>query len=259
MARAGTIGRALVALALVTAVGGCGRLATPQDSFEGQTYLSQDVTVDGAQKPLVPASELRLSFEPGRVSTAAGCNTISGEGGITDGVLTITSIAQTQMACEPDLMAQERWWVEFLQGGPTAEPGDRSLTLTSGTTVVAMTAEDATPDLPLDGTLWQLDGIVEGDAASSVPAGLTSAMSITGGVMTVTVADCRSTSVKVQETGTTLTFDPEPFATSTCEGDAAALDAVVSDVYVGGQVQVLVSVNSLSVTGSGSSKLDYVG
>lgn len=229
----------------------------PGGDVVGRTYLSQDVSIDGAARP-IPGTGLQLDFDGDQVSARAGCNTKSGEGEIRNGVLRVESLAMTQMACESAVMEQEQWWAQFLTSGPQAAVRDRSLTLMSGSTVVEMTAQDAPPDLPLSGAQWWLQSI-EQEAVSTPPAGVASTMTMTDGVMTIVVADCRSTSVPVAQSGTTLTFDPQACNVSACVGDAAAVDGAVAEVYGDGQVVVLVDRDVLTVGGPRRTSLDYVG
>ena len=57
-----------------------------------------------------------------------------------------------------------------------------TLTLDDGTvTLTLVDKEVATPDQPIEGTLWVVDGIITGDAVSSVPEGVTASMRIVDG------------------------------------------------------------------------------
>lgn len=255
-----TVVRGAVVAGLILALAGCGESSTsggPQ--FVGRTYIATSVTQDGTPRAVVPGSQLRLSFQEDAVGASAGCNTMSGSGGITEGILVVTDLATTEMACDPALMEQESWWAELLTGRPAAEVGERALTLTSGSTVVAMTSAENVPDLPLAGTGWQLQSIIEGGAASSVPAGTSAALAVDGSAMTVTVSDCRSTTVAIVENGTRLTFDPQPFAQPLCTGQSAVTEAAVLGVFGGGQVDVVIDGEVLTVDGAGGASLDYRG
>ena len=88
-----------------------GGSATVED-LDGRTFLSQSAT----GYTLVAGSVVRLSFEGVRLGASAGCNQMSGEYEIVDGVLKVGPMAMTEMACEEPLMAQDQWLSAFLPG-----------------------------------------------------------------------------------------------------------------------------------------------
>ncbi len=227
--------------------------------FVGRTYLSTSVTEDGQPKPLVDGTTLTLTFTDGGISAGAGCNTMFGSGGIVEGVLVVESLAGTQMACDSALMEQEQWWGQFLVAEPAADVGDRALTLRTPTAVVAMVSAETVPDLPLDGTAWRLDTILSGETASSVPAGVASSLAVSGGSLTVAVDDCRATVIPVAVSSTTITFDADGFAASSCSGDAAIVDAAVMAVFAHDQVGYIIDVDRLTISGRDGAGLGYAG
>ena len=159
-------------LALVAAVlSGCGPSSPPP--FDGTEWLSTAVTEDGADRPLVDGTRIRVSFTDGELAASAGCNTMGGAYRIEEGLLVVEGGAITEMGCDEERHAQDDWLFGFLGSQPAiAQEGDK-LTLTSGETVIALQdREVAEPDLPLTGTTWTVDTILAGDAATSVPADL---------------------------------------------------------------------------------------
>ena len=87
-------------------------------------------------------------------------------------VLVVPAPAMTAMACEPAaLMDQDTWLAAVLTSRPTVALDGDTLTLTAeGTVVTLVDRETANPDRPLEGTTWNLESIVTGDAVSSLPA-----------------------------------------------------------------------------------------
>ncbi len=81
----------------------------------GRTFVG--VTSRG--RALVPGSTVRLTFDAGRLTVRAGCNTMFGEATWTDGVLDAGRLASTRMACPPELMAQDDWLAALLTSRPT--------------------------------------------------------------------------------------------------------------------------------------------
>jgi heat shock protein HslJ len=139
----------------------------------GRQFLSTGVTKDGAPFSLVAGSRIRLTFDEGRLSANAGCNTIGGNLTIDGNRLVFSGGSMTEMACQEPLMAQDDWLITFLASSPTFTLSGNDLTLTSGTTVVTLLdREVAEPDQPLVGPTWSLTSIISGDAVSSVPVGV---------------------------------------------------------------------------------------
>ena len=76
------------------------------------------------------------------------------------------------MGCDPPRHDQDEWVARFLTSRPLSTLDGPTLTLDNGT--ARMLLEDrrtAEPDRPLRGTKWTVDTIIEGESASSVPAG----------------------------------------------------------------------------------------
>ena len=175
---------AATGLALITALvlTGCGNgdgsasppAQEPDLDLAGHSYLSDTVMVDDEPHDLVTGSRIRLTFDDSRISANAGCNTMSGAAAWANGTLVLGgALASTEMGCKPDLMDQDSWLADVLGSEPTLDLSGDTLTLTSDTTVITLTDEEvAVPDASLTGTLWQLDTIIDGDAAGSVPAGV---------------------------------------------------------------------------------------
>ncbi len=165
----------LPALMSLTSCGG-EDAQTPADPNQldlvGQTFLSNEVAVNDQPFRLVKGSQLRLSFEDGSIGASAGCNSMSGDARWPTGTLVVDgqSLAMTEMGCDEPLMKQDNWFADLLTSKPTLLQNDSGLTLTSNDTVIIFTNEEVVvPDASLTGTIWQLDSIITGDAASSIP------------------------------------------------------------------------------------------
>jgi heat shock protein HslJ len=161
-----TLRLAVVAAILV----GCD--AAPASTLDGTEWLSIAVTEDGADRPLVDGTQIRLGFTDGELAASAGCNTIGGGYRIDDGTLIFEGGGMTEMGCDDARHAQDDWLASFLGAQPSiVQEGDK-LNLTSGSTAIALQdREVAEPNLTLTGTTWTVDSIISGDALSSVPNG----------------------------------------------------------------------------------------
>lgn len=194
----------------------------------GRTFLSTGI--EG--RILVAGSQIRISFHDGQVSASGGCNSMSGPYLLDGNRLVARSLATTEMACEEPLMAQDTWLADLLDGATVGLAGD-TLTLTKGD--VRLTLEDreiADPDRPLAGTRWVLDGIVSGDAVSSVPAGVGAALTFSDGRVDVE-AGCNRGGGAVEISDTTITFGPIALTKMACEGPAMAVEQAVGAALSG--------------------------
>ena len=117
-----------------------------------------------------------MTFNSEGVNAHGGCNSISGPYAIAGDRFSVTRMASTAMGCEAPLLQQDEWLVDLLEDARIALAGD-TLTLDNGQIrLTLLDREVASPDKPLVGTKWVLDSIVDGDAVSSVPAGVTASM-----------------------------------------------------------------------------------
>jgi heat shock protein HslJ len=105
--------------------------------------------------------------------------------------------------------------------------------MTDGTAQLTLLDEEvATPDQPIEGTRWLLDGIVSGDAVSSVPVGVTASIRIGGGRVSVE-AGCNRGGGSVEVTPDTLTFGPIATTKMACEAGAMSVESAVLAVLSG--------------------------
>jgi heat shock protein HslJ len=238
---------ALLALLLISACSSAGGgSGAPSASLDGRTFLSSGVTAHA----LVPESTVRLQFEGGRIGGGAGCNQISGPYAIVDRRLTLGQVAMTAMGCEQPLMDQDSWLVSFLGGAKVTLAGD-TLTLVNGD--VTMTLTDRTvadPDRPLEGTRWVVDGIVTGDAVSSVPAGVTAVLTIAGGKLALE-AGCNVGGGSVTVNPATMTVGPLMLTKKACEPGPSMVESAVLDVLTG-DVAYTIEADRLTLTNGGN-------
>ncbi len=152
----------------------------PAVSLDGRAFVSTGLTGHS----LVAGTRVTVSFRDGQLGASAGCNSMSGPYTLgADSVLAIARMATTEMGCEAPLMAQDAWLAGFLPGARVALAGS-TLTLSKGGATLTM-ADRATTDLPLEGTLWTLDGLISGDTVASVPQGVTATLVFASGRVAV--------------------------------------------------------------------------
>ena len=130
-------------------------------ALAGRTFVS--TAVEGYQ--LVDGTEIALTFDGSNIGAAGGCNQMGSTWSLEGAVLVVPELAMTAMACEPAaLMDQDTWLAAVLTSRPTVALDGDTLTLTAeGTLVTLVDRETADPDRPLEGTTWNLEGVVAGD------------------------------------------------------------------------------------------------
>ena len=230
----------VLAIAAATIVAACSSAGAPSvpaptlaAALDGRTFLSTDL--QGAV--LVPGSRVSLTFTDGGLQASAGCNSMGGTYTIDGDRLTTTQQSMTQMACEEPRMQQDEWLTRFLGGATITLAGD-TLTMAEGTVrLTLMDQEVATPDQPIEGTRWVVDGIVSGESVSSgsvssVPAGVTATIRIADGRVDVE-AGCNTGGGTVETAADTLTFGPIALTKMGCEPGAMAVEGAVIRVLAG--------------------------
>ena len=154
--------------------GTAGPLSISPSSLAGRTFVSQRVTVQGADYPLASAAPISLRFEGQSLVASAGCNQMSGKFSIEDAVLVLGQWATTAMGCEAALMAQDQWLGEQLGARPTLSLDGGTLTLRGPSSeIVLLDGEVSAPSSDLEGVTWRLTGVTQADVASSNLGGVT--------------------------------------------------------------------------------------
>lgn len=261
--RATTTRTLLLPLALVAALalGACGRGESTQagaagsggDEPWGRTFLSTEVTENGQPKALVAGTRITLNFvEDGhRMGAQAGCNSMGGTATFEGGRLIVNDLATTEMGCDPPRHAQDEWLGRFLTGRPEWSRSGATLTLDNGTTrIVLQDREVADPDRALRGTKWVVDTIVEGQTASSVPAGAEAFVSFDDKESFTGNTGCNGmggTSV-IDEPRSTIRFSEVITTKMACEDDRMRLERAVL-ATLEGDVRYEIDADVLSLEG----------
>lgn len=228
----------MLALLLPLAAGCGGRPFTGaggvDDGLSGRTFLSSQVTEGGAARPLVAGTTMRLRFmDDGRLLADAGCNTMSGSARTSGGRLRVEDLAMTEMGCDPARQEQDGWLADLLGGQPSWQLDGDTLVLTAGGTEVRLTDRRVVqPDRALEGARWRVDTIVDGQVASSVPAGGQASVVFSGGTAQVETG-CNSGSAPYRIDGATITVSRPSITRRACPAELAPLEQAVLAVLDG--------------------------
>jgi heat shock protein HslJ len=222
-------------------VGGGPPAAGDTGGLEGRAFLA----TDAIGRALVPGSLVRISFADGQVGASGGCNSMGGPYAIDGDHLVVRQLAMTEMACEPRLMGQDAWLASLLDGATIRLDGDTLTLSNDGAALTLVDREVADPDRPLVDTRWIVDGLVTGDAVSSVPVGVVAALTFSDGRVEVE-AGCNRGGGAVAATDVTLTFGPIALTKMACEGGAMEVERLVSEV-LSGRVQYTIEAGTLTL------------
>ncbi len=226
-------------MVLLAACGGRGNASQgadappPADPLRGHTFLSTAIKVAGADHPLAADTRVSLQFtDDGRLIASAGCNSLNGPVRVAEGKLS-GDLAMTEMGCAQELMAQDQWLAEVLGAQPAWRLDGPELTVTSGQTELTLVEREvAEPDVALVETTWVVDTLIDGQMASSVPAGAKATLVF--GVDRVTVAGgCNNGSTGYELSGSTIKFEGVSMTMKACAEDVMRLERSVVDVLTG--------------------------
>jgi heat shock protein HslJ len=117
-------------------------------------------------------------------------------------------------------------------------------------TIELLDEQEAVPDQPLVGTTWTLDTIIDGETASSVPAGIeapTLEIADDGTVAVFTGCNRGNGTAEVADDGATITFGPLAITKMLCPDGGSEVEAQVLTV-LDGEVQVELDGDQLTLT-----------
>lgn len=189
-----------------------------------------------AGREFVDGSGTRLAFTEQGIGSTVGCNSMGGGAQIEDSRLIIVdgALAQTEMACDDELMQREAAWAEFLLAGPTVTMDGDVLILTTESESVSLTDRVvAEPDASLTGAVWVLDGITVGDTVSSVPQGVTSSLEFTAEGVVSVQPGCNSGQGPYEVAGDRLRVGPLAVTKMACEGPPGEVENAVLAILDG--------------------------
>jgi heat shock protein HslJ len=137
------------------------------DSLDGSWQMISG-TVDGEQMPVIPTHPITITFEKGQISGTAACNGFSGSYELSGSSISIGNLAMTEMACFPEeTMEAEALFTRAITRVDTVTI-DEELTLSGQGVEMSFEKLDPVPEAELTNTVWVLDGLIAGDAVSSV-------------------------------------------------------------------------------------------
>ncbi len=223
------------------------------DSLEGSWQLTSG-TVNGEEVPIIDTHPITITFEDGRVSGTASCNSYGGEFDLSGSSISFGDLAMTEMACmPPETMDAEQIYAQGLLLVDTVTIDD-GLVLSGPDVELVFDALAPTPDAGLTGTVWVLDGLISGDAVSSVAAERSTLEFFTDGSM-LGDTGCRPFSATYSLDGNTVSVDGLESDGHECDPSLADQDTHVFETLASG-FQIGIDGDVLTIT-SGDTGLVY--
>lgn len=251
-------------LALVLAVAGCGDKGTgPQGGGDSplrdRTFLSTAVSEGGKPYPLSEKTRVRLTFTgDGRLIADAGCNSMQGSVKLGGGTIEVSELGSTGIGCPGNLHEQDTWLSRFLSSKPAWKLDGTTLVVSSSSTEVTLADRKvAEPDLPLQGTKWTVDTLVDGEVASTTPNAGTAWLVFDKETVQVS-AGCNSGSGTYQVSGDILRIGDVATTRKACEPDLMTLETAVLGTLQG-EVTYKIEANALTLKGPNGKGLQLRG
>lgn len=225
-------------------------------ALAGRVFLSTGLVRDGKPYELVPGTRIRLSVDSANhLGASAGCNSMGADADFAGGTVHLSGgLATTEMACDPKLQAQDELVAGLLQADPRWELAGDVLTLRTDTMELTMQdQETADPDRPLAGTHWQVDTVLDGQSAGSVPAGAEAYLEFADGKVQGSTG-CNRLGGTAVVAGDTVTFTNVFTTKMACADDVNQLERAVL-ATLDGPVTWQVTADRLILTGAGGKGL----
>lgn len=241
---------ALATIALATILAACSSTpgGSPTATLPGTSWL---VTTIGGT-PTLPDAPATITFGvDGTVSGASGCNQYTGGYTVEGNELTVSNLASTMMACEPEKMAQEQALTAALGSATSFSISESGELTIQGQAVIIAEPATAAPSAQgaagLAGTSWVL-----ADAAAALgaePAADAVPTIVFGADGTVSgSAGCNTFSGTYTSDGATVTFGPLASTKMACAEPAMTVE--------GAYLAALAGVTGFTIGADGNLTLD---
>ena len=148
---------------LVVASCGSGHRSVAQPDPDGHAY-----DAIGATGFVLPAgAAVRVVFDGFAVHVTGVCSTMTGDYKIVEGLVVVPSLTRTDATCSsPTSLQLDDHLAALVRSSPRLRLAGGVLTLSSGATALQLRETTAAADLPLEGTLWTVTGVGNGDTVS---------------------------------------------------------------------------------------------
>lgn len=210
------------------------------------------VLVDGIKAP--SGYPITLSINGHEAGGTAACNGYGGTVNVNGATVVFSSFNQTEMGCEPEVMAAEETFLSALAGIETVEMNGDRMTLIGSGARLGFDRAVLVPVGALVDSSWLLETVVSGDTASNTVGDPATLVLHADGRLEATTG-CRSITGSWIENGPEIVV-PEMSAAGECPAGIATQDSQVVTVLEGGFIAE-VSGDLLTLTARGDDGLIY--
>jgi heat shock protein HslJ len=212
-------------------------------------------SVDGTEIPIVDTHPITLSLTDEGAGGTAACNGYGGAFAISGTEIGFSELAWTAMACLPDpVMESETAYLEALPRVETFSMTEGRLTLAGEGVELIYVPLPPVLTSELTGTVWVLEGLVQGDSVSSVAGERATMELFTDGSMLGSTG-CRTLDGQYIVSGAELVMT-EMSAHGECPAELEAQDGHVVTV-LGDGFRAVVDGQLITLTSSGDLGLVY--
>jgi heat shock protein HslJ len=234
--------------------GGATEPAATDDLLAGRTFA---VTEADGDRPIVAGSTITFDFTGDALRVDSGCNAMGGRYTVEGETLVVTDFSKQEAGCPPGLDAQEAWVVELLTTPTQVATTDEGITLSTDGDVVTLT-EVVLPPTELVGPTWTVDTLIDGDTASSVPAGVTAtvAFDADGGFRLDTGCNGGEGTYATPDGGDSIIIEEVAVELAGCDDERGTVEeAVLSTLQ--GTLTVSIADQRLTLTAADGSGLGF--
>lgn len=232
-----------------TASTGGGTTPPPADqgALRGRTFTASAITDQGRPRALVAGTLVKVRFtDDGRVVVTAGCNTLSGPVTVDGGTLRVADMSVTEMGCDPARHEQDKFLADLFAGNPAWRLDGDHLVLGSSDQGLELNQERT---LPLVGTVWKADTVIEGTTAGAAPAGVHATL-VFGPDQVRISGLCNLDRAEYRTAGSTITFQPGPLTRKACQENIMSLEQATLAV-LDGEATYAIDTDTLTLTKGG--------
>lgn len=189
------------------------------------------------------------------VSGTSACNSYSGTATADGTAVRFRQLGGTDMACEPDVMDLEQTYLQALGAVDSAGRDGAHLVLSGLSVELVFGVVAPVENRPLDGTLWTLDSLIQGEVASSVAVASPLQLAADGTMTGSTGCGNFSGTYVLADEVLRLTIAKR--TTTPCPNTLNEQVSVVSDVLTE-DLTVSISGNRLTLTADGGGGVSYL-
>lgn len=216
---------------LAIGVAACGSNSNDtRGATNGLPNLKQELTaqtweLDASASSLgkLTGKQPTLDFtDDGKVSGQGPCNRFHGLYRVIDGKVEIKSLAQTQMACEPDVMTAETAYHKALEATHAVDATDRkAIVLTAGGAKLTFRAQDRAAKIA---GLWEIEQVAKSGALSLVIDGTHPTLQFGTDHTLLVRGLCNNLNTTWSIDGPTITIKPGASTRKSCASPAGIMD-----------------------------------